>query len=218
MAQAFTGSGQIQAIVSAEIAEFESHYRAAPEMPAELALRPRFNPELNGDWFQAVMGIVNSVTMLAIVLTGAALIREREHGSIEHLLVMPVKRVEIILNIPLQGSMLLFVIATALHLFATTSLEIFMSTVAGSMPQFGILLMLGALQVLSGVRTPRDSMPELVQTIMLAAPNTHYVILSQSVLFRGAGLDVVWSQLKALLVIGITLFAFSLRHFRQFLK
>ena len=61
-------------------------------------------------------------------------------------------------------------------------------------------------------------MPELVQTLMLAAPNTHYVILSQSVLFRGAGLGVVWPQLVALLVIGGLLFVFSLGHFRRFLK
>ncbi len=245
MAQAFGGSGQVQQIVAAEIAEFESRYRATATMPADLVLRPRFNPELNGGWFQAVMGIVNSVTMLSIILTGAALIREREHGTIEHLLVMPVTPVEImlskvwsmssvvllgsflsltvmvqlVLGIPLQGSMALFVLATALHLFATASLGIFMAVAAGSMPQFGILLMLVLLplQVLSGAQTPRESMPELVQTIMLAAPNTHYVILSQSVLFRGAGLDVVWPQLLALLVIGVALFSFSLRQFRRFL-
>lgn len=246
MAQAFSGAGYVQQIVGAEIAEFENRYRQVTPMPAELILRPRFNPELNGGWFQAVMGIVNSVTMLAIILTGAALIREREHGTIEHLLVMPVTPVEImvakiwsmssvvllgtflsltvmvqmVLGIPLQGSMALFMLATALHLFATASLGIFMATVAGSMPQFGILLMLVLLplQVLSGAQTPRESMPELVQTIMLAAPNTHYVILSQSVLFRGAGLGVVWPQLLALLVIGTMLFAFSLGQFRRFLR
>lgn len=246
MSQAFTGSGQVQAIVAAEIAEFESRYRAPTQMPAELVLRPRFNPELNGGWFQAVMGVVNSVTMLSIILTGAALIREREHGTIEHLLVMPVTPVEImvskiwsmsgvvlissflsltvmvqmVLDIPLQGSLALFVLATALQLFATASLGIFLATVAGSMPQFGILLMLVLLplQILSGAQTPRESMPELVQTLMLAAPNTHYVILSQSVLFRGPGLGVVWPQLVALLVIGGLLFAFSLGQFRRFLK
>lgn len=246
MTQAFAGAGHVQAIVSTEVAEFENRYRAVAEPPVDLVLRPRFNPELNGGWFQAVMGIVNSVTMLAIILTGAALIREREHGTIEHLLVMPVTPVEImvskiwsmsavvlvasflsltimvqvVLDIPLQGSMALFVLGTALHLFATASLGIFLATVAGSMPQFGILLMLVLmpLQLLSGAQTPRESMPDLVQNIMLAAPNTHYVMLSQSVLFRGAGLDVVWPQLVALLVIGAALFWFSLQQFRRFLR
>jgi ABC-2 type transport system permease protein len=101
-----------------------------------------------------------------------------------------------------------------------TCLGIFLATVAGSMPQFGLLLMmvLLPLQVLSGGVTPRESMPLAIQIIMSAAPNTHFVMLAQAVLFRGAGLDVVWPQLAALLVISALLFAFSLRRFRQFLK
>lgn len=246
MAQAFSGSGYVQQIVSAEIAEFQDRYRANEVSPADLVLRPRFNPELNGGWFEAVMGISNSVTMLGLILAGAALIREREHGTIEHLLVMPVTPVEImvsklwsmslvillgtafalvvmcqwVLGIPLQGSLLLFMAGTGLHVFATASLGIFLATLAGSMPQFGMLmiLVLLPLQVLSGAQTPRESMPEIVQWIMLAAPNTHHVILSQSILFRGAGLAVVWPQMVALLVLGIVLFAVSLGKFRGFLK
>lgn len=88
------------------------------------------------------------------------------------------------------------------------------------MPQFGLLLMLILLplQVLSGATTPRESMPEIIQTIMLAAPNTHFVILAQSILFRGAGLGVVWPQFLALFVIGSVLFLFALRRFRAFLR
>ncbi len=246
MAQAFSGAGYVQQIVSAEIAEFHDRYRTDDPTSAELVLRPRFNPELNGGWFQAVMGISNSVTMLALILAGAALIREREHGTIEHLLVMPVTPLEImlskiwstslvillgtafalvvmcqwVLGIPLQGSLPLFMAGTALHVFATASLGIFLATLAGSMPQFGMLmiLVLLPLQVLSGAQTPRESMPEIVQWIMLAAPNTHHVILSQSILFSGAGLAVVWPQMVALLLLGIALFVFSLGKFRGFLK
>jgi ABC-2 type transport system permease protein len=88
------------------------------------------------------------------------------------------------------------------------------------MPQFGLLLMLVLLplQVLSGGTTPRESMPEIIQNIMLAAPNTHFVMLAQSVLFRGAGLSVVWPQLLAMIVIGSVLFFFALRRFRDFLR
>jgi ABC-2 type transport system permease protein len=88
------------------------------------------------------------------------------------------------------------------------------------MPQFGLLLMLALLplQVLSGTLTPRESMPELIRYVMLAAPNTHFVMMAQSILFRGAGLDVVWPQFAALFAIGAILFMFSLRRFRQFLK
>jgi ABC-2 type transport system permease protein len=124
-----------------------------------------------------------------------------------------------LLQIPLQGSLILFVGGAVLLLFATTSLGIFLATAAGSMPQFGLLLILVLLplQILSGGQTPRQSMPDIIQNIMLAAPNTHFVMLAQAVLFRGAGVEVVWPQLLLLLVIGAVLFALSLRRFRAFL-
>lgn len=121
---------------------------------------------------------------------------------------------------PIGGSVPLFLFGTALHLFAMTSVRIFLATVGGTMPQFGLLLMLVLmpLQMLSGATTPRESMPEIIQNIMLAAPNTHFVILAQAVLFRGAGLAVVWPQLAALPAIGAIPFWYSLRRFRQFLR
>ncbi|HBK16114.1 MAG TPA: hypothetical protein DDZ54_10925, partial [Erythrobacter sp.] len=81
MSQAFTGSGYIQTIVSDEVRAFAQRYREVPELPVDLALRMRFNPQLNKSWFGAIMQVINNVTMLSIVLTGAALIREREHGT-----------------------------------------------------------------------------------------------------------------------------------------
>lgn len=246
MSQAFNGGAYIQSIVSSEVSEYLNRYRGSASVPVDLALRARFNQELNKGWFGAINNVISSITMLSIVLTGAALIREREHGTIEHLLVMPVTPVEImiskiwsmglvvliasavsiifvvqgVLNVPVQGSITLFLTGAALQLFATTCMGIFLATVAGSMPQFGLLLMLVLLplQVLSGGVTPRESMPVIIQDLMLAAPNTHFVILAQAVLFRGAGLDVVWPQLLALIVIGSVLFVFALRRFRSFLR
>ncbi len=243
MSQAFTGSGYIQTILNEEVRAFVQRYRTIPTLPVDINLRARFNPELNKSWFATVMGVINNVTMLAIVLTGAALIREREHGTVEHLLVMPVTPLEIMLSkvwsmglvvltasalslvfvvkgwlgVPLQGSFALFLVGTALHLFATTAMGIFLGTVARSMPQFGLLLMLVLLplQMLSGASTPRESMPELVQYIMLAAPNTHYVQIAQAILFRDAGFEVVWPQFVFLVLIGATLFGFTLARFRK---
>jgi ABC-2 type transport system permease protein len=85
------------------------------------------------------------------------------------------------------------------------------------MPQFGLLMMLVLLplQILSGSATPRESMPDAVQWIMLAAPNTHFVILAQAILYRGAGLAVVWPQLISLALIGSLLFSLSLARFRK---
>ena len=95
MNQGFTGSGYVQTIVSQEVQAFTKRYRSQTIPPVDLALRVRFNPELNKSWFGAVRKVIDMVTMLSIVLTGTALIREREHGTIEHLLVMPVTPLEI---------------------------------------------------------------------------------------------------------------------------
>ncbi len=246
MSQAFTGSSYIQQIITDEINEFVKRYRKPTELPVDLAVRMRFNPNLTQAWFGSLMEIINNVTMLSIILTGAALIREREHGTIEHLLVMPVTPTEImlaklwsmglvvlvsaalsvtfvvrgLLQVPVEGSVALFLAGVALHLFATTSMGIFMATLARSMPQFGMLLVLVLLplQMLSGGTTPRESMPDFVQNIMLAAPTTHFVELGQAILFRGAGLSVVWQPFLALALIGSVLFAFSLTRFRKTLS
>jgi len=121
---------------------------------------------------------------------------------------------------PLQGSVPLFVAGTAVHLYATTAMGIFLGTMARSMPQLGLLLMLILLplQMLSGATTPRESMPQFVQDIMLLAPNTHFVMLAQGILYRGAGFDVVWPQFAALAVIGTALFLLSLAYFRKMLE
>ena len=243
MTQAFTGSGYIQQMVMGEVNEFVRRYRGSIATPVELSMRACFNPNLDHFWFGALIELINNVTMLAIILTGAALIREREHGTIEHLLVMPVTPTEIMLSkiwamglvvlaavtislifvvqgalhIPVAGSMLLFLGGAALHIFAVTSLGIFMATLARSMPQFGMLtvLVLLPLQLLSGGSTPRESMTELVQIVMLAAPTTHFVSIGQAILFRGAGLNVVWPQFLALTGIGVIFFAISLNRFRK---
>ncbi len=243
MSQAFTGSGYIQQIVAGEVGEFVQRHRSAAQLPVDLNVRMRFNPNLEQAWFGSLMKIINNVTMLSIILTGAALIREREHGTIEHLLVMPVTPGEIMLakvwsmglvvllaalvalkfvvqgalQVPVQGSMALFMLVAMLHLFATTSMGIFLATLARSMPQFGMLLVLVLipLQLLSGGMTPRESMPQLVQGIMQAAPTTHFVSAAQAILYRGAGLDVVWPQMLAILLIGSLLFAAALTRFRK---
>jgi len=243
MSQAFTGSGHVQQIVLGEVNEFVQRYRSNAALPVDLALRVRFNPALTRAWFGSVMEIINMVTMLSIILAGAAVIRERERGTIEHLLVMPVTPGEIMLGkiwsmglvvflatafslhfvvqgalrVPIEGSVALFLTITALHIFVATAMGIFMATLARSMPQFGLLMMLVLLpmQMLSGGTTPRESMPVLAQNIMQVAPTTHFVAASQAILYRGAGFDVVWPQILALAIIGAVFFVAALAHFRK---
>ncbi|ETT03441.1 ABC transporter permease [Providencia sp. PROV188] len=243
MSQAFLGNSYIQNITLGEVNEFLAKYRSQGRLPVDLEVRMRFNPNLTQSWFGSVMAIINNITMLSIVLTGAALIREREHGTVEHLMVMPLTPFEImmskiwsmglvvliasavslllvvktLLQVPIEGSILLFMCGVALSLFATTSIGIFMGTIARSMPQFGLLmiLVLLPLNMLSGGMTARESMPQLVQDIMLTMPTTHFVSLAQAILYRGAGFEIVWPQFVILVVIGSVFFSFALMRFRK---
>jgi ABC-2 type transport system permease protein len=189
------------------------------------------------------MGIINNVTMLAIILAGAALVREREHGTMEHLLVMPLSPFEIamskiwangfvilvavavslylvvrmLLNVPISGSIPLFLFGAMLYLFFATAIGLFLGTVARSMPQLGLIYMLVALpmNLLSGGATPLESMPPFLATAMQASPSTHFVSFAQSILYRGAGLDVVWPQFLAVAGIGALFLFLSLLRFRS---
>lgn len=243
MSQAFIGSGYIQNIVLGETYRFLARQDVETALPIALVTRVKFNPNLTGLWFGGPMEIMEFVTMLSIILTGAALIREREHGTVEHLLVMPLTPFEImaakvwsnglvvlvaaylslqlvvrwLLEVPIEGSIALFMVGTALYLFSTTALGIFLATLARSMPQLGLLVILTVLplHILSGAVTPRESMPAAVQWIMQLAPTTHFVALNQAILYRGAGIDVVWKHLLAIVAIGIVFFSVALARFRS---
>lgn len=243
MSQAFIGSGYIENIVRGEIREFTRGCGVDTLLPIQLAMHVKFNPNLNSTWFGSVMELINNVTMLGIILTGAALLREREHGTIEHLLVMPLTPFEImsakiwanglvvlsaaalslllvvqgLLRVPIAGAVPLFLIGAALHLFSTTSMGVFFGTLARSMPQLGLMMILVILplQMLSGGSTPYESMPLIVQLIMQAAPTTHFVSIAQAILYRGAGWGVVWPHFVAVAAIGAIFFLIALLRFRR---
>ncbi|MCK0162684.1 ABC transporter permease [Marinobacter sp. S6332] len=246
MTQAFIGSRYIEQMVTMEVAEFLRRDSASAALPINLVVHASFNPNLEGTWFGGVMELITMITMISIILSGAALIREREHGTVEHLMVMPIRPFEImaakvwanglivmlaaifsvmvivqqVLGVPIQGSLLLFFFGALIHLFSTTAIGILIGTVARTMPQFGLLLILTIipLQLLSGGITPRESMPDLVQNIMLAAPTTHFVSMAQAILYRGAGLEVIWPQMLALAGIGVVFFSAALALFRRHLS
>lgn len=242
MTLAGNGAAYIQGIINRELATFASRSDAASPPEVRLSMRTKFNPNLDSSWFMAVMQVVSNVTMLSLILSGAAVIRERERGTIEHLLVMPVTPGEImlakiwanglaiafavivslylvvqgILAVQITGSIGLFVFGSGLFLYAMTALGIVLSTIAKSMPQFGLLAIpfFIVMNMLSGGTSPLDGMPRTLQVLMQGAPSTHYTSFAQAVLFRGAGLDVVWPQLLAMAAIGSILFSIALLRFR----
>lgn len=245
MSQAGLGASHIQASLNQEVAEFlRGRTRASPS-PPPLELRAAFNQSLKGTWYTGVVKLVDMTTMLAILLAGAAIVREREHGTLEHLLVMPVRPVEImlakilangavilalaalslrfvlegLLGFESAGSVWLFLLGVACYLFFAGSFGIFLGTVSRSMQQMALLfiLVVTPMNLLSGGRTPLESMPIWLQSIMQLSPSTHYVSLAQAILFRGADFSIVWPHFVGTLAIGSGFFAYSLFRFRRFL-
>jgi len=244
MAKAGNGAVYLQTIISQEIAKFQAGREGATTQPANVVIRAKFNPDMYAYWFSSVMQIVNNITMLAVILTGAALIREREQGTVEHLLVMPVVPpeimlskiianglviliaaglslalvVQLLLKVPIAGSLTLFLAGATLYAMTVAALGILLGTIATTMGQFALLAapVLLVMQLLSGGATPMESMPVWLQYVMrVISPTPHFVAFSQAVLYRGADLSIVWPELVAMAVIGSIYFAFALSRFRR---
>jgi ABC-2 type transport system permease protein len=246
MTQAGNGATYLQNIIAQEALSYAGRQEGSMALPINLIVRTRFNPNLRTEWFNSIMAVINNITLLAVVLTGAALLREREHGTVEHLLVMPVRPPEImiakiwanglvvvsaaaaslwlvvhqIIGVPLAGSVLLFVAGTILYQVSVGALGILLATFTASMGQFGLLLIpvVTVLDLLSGSTTPMESIPSWLQHVMQFAPTTHFVAFAQAVLYRAAGLDIVWPQLIALAGFTIVFFGVSLIRFRTAIR
>ncbi len=241
--QAAQGAAYIRSVFEREAQSVVGRDRAQATEPITVITRAKFNPNLQAQWFMGIMQFINVITILSIVLTGAALMRERERGTVEHLLVLPVTPFEImaakvwanglmitaaatlslkfviqaVLDIPIAGSISLFVFGTIIYLFSGTSLGIFLATLARSMPQFGLLAfpVFMVMILLSGGLTPIESMPWWLQKFMHLSPSTHFVSFAQAILFRGAGLDIVWSELLTIAGTGAAFFIIALARFRK---
>jgi len=246
MTQAGIGSQYIQKIISQELQNFLLKTQETQSTNLEIITRFKYNPNLTSSWFGSINEVINNIIMLSILLSGASLIREREHGTIEHLLVMPLNAVEImlskilavtlvvllsvvfslffmvegVLQIPIEGSIVLFLFTTFLLLFSTTAIGIFMGTIAKNMPQLGMIFILTILplMMLSGSLTPFESMPDTIQHIMKLMPSSYFVDVSKAILFKGAELAIIWKELVAIFCIGVVFFLFALYMFRRSLS
>lgn len=243
MEQAGIGAGYITNILSAEISRFAIASELAEPPPVDLILRSAFNPNRDTVRFAGIVALIGQIMWLTTILTGAAMIREREHGTIEHLLAMPLAPFDIAvakiwanaavvlvaaglsltfvmqgsLGISIAGSKMLFMIGTALFLFTATALGVFLATLARSMAQFALLVMLTILPMLmlSGGETPVEGQPPWLQTGTLILPSRHYMSASQAIVFKGAGLETVWPEFLWMALLGAALLATSLLLFRR---
>ncbi|MCU0707817.1 MAG: ABC transporter permease [Pirellula sp.] len=243
MQQAGIGANYIKNILNDRISNFMSRQDKTNEQPIQLVVRKMFNPNGTSSWFTSVVAIINQISLLTVVLTGAAVIREREHGTLEHLLVMPLNAFEIALakvwsnglvillattlslyavvyqalQVPIAGSVPLWLFGVVLYLFFATALGIFLGTISRSMAQFALLIILVivVLQLLSGGNTPVESQPDWLQYFTYLLPSRHFVSFSQIIIYRGGGLSAVWQHFLVVASVGIGFFAYSLQLFRK---
>lgn len=241
--QAGLGAGYIQSIATAEVNRFVARIDADTEYPVDVVVRRAFNPNGTASWFTSIVALLDQLSMLTIVLVGAALLREREHGTIEHLLVMPLTPFQIamakvwangliilvvftgsilivvqdLLSVPIAGSIWLLLAGTTVYLFAAAAIGMFLGTIARSMAQFALLMLMTIIpmMMLSGGISPIESQPPMVQPVTWFLPSRHYMAFSQAVIFRGAGLDIVWPQFVTVAGLGLAFFAASLALFRR---
>src|SRR6516164_9324887 len=226
VAHAAVGTAYIHEIIMRETASFLKQRDATATVPINPVIRALFNQNLDAIRFTGSMGVINNLTILAIVLVGAAVMRERERGTIEHLLVMPVRASEIVaakiwanglvillaaafslhvivhflLGVPVIGSVELFLAGAAVYLFALSSIPVFV-----------------IMFLLSGSFTPFESMPALLQDVMYISPSTHFVRFGQAALYRGAGIGVVWPDLAIMAGLGGVFIGVALSRFRAML-
>jgi len=241
--QAGLGAGYINEILTRRIGQITRGADEADRLPVTIVTRRAFNSNGTQRWFAAIVALLDQLSMLTIILTGAALLREREHGTIEHLLVMPLTPFQIvmakvwanclviliafalsmffvvqgILDVPVAGSRWLLLAGTTTYLFAAAAIGIFLGTIARTMAQFALPMMLTIMPIvmLSGGMSPIESQPEIIQPITWLLPSRHYMSFAQAVVFRGAGLDIVWPQFLTVALLGGIFFAASVALFRR---
>ncbi|MEO1470123.1 MAG: ABC transporter permease [Pseudomonadota bacterium] len=243
MEQAGIGATYIASILGREIRRFAVDADLARPEPVALVVHSAFNPNRDTVQFAAIVSLIGQIMWLTTILTGAAMIREREHGTIEHLLAMPLTPFDIaaakiwanaavvmaaavlslvvvlegMLDVTIAGSRALFIASLALYLFSATALGVFLATLARSMAQFALLVMLTILPMLmlSGGETPVEGQPDWLQVATLLLPSRHFMASSQAIVHKGAGLDVVWPEILSIAVLGTLLLALSLLLFRR---
>lgn len=247
MTQAGVGSGYIAQIFSREIQEFMGvKQQISQAMPARAVVNLQYNPNNDSSWFMGAAMAGNNIMLITLVLVGAAVIREREHGTMEHLLVMPVTATEIVaakilanglvvsaaavlsmkfvvggaIGAHLAGSLALYALGVVLFMFSVASLSVMLATLAPTMPQYSLLMVPTYIvfMMFSGSTSPRANMPEMAQRVSEYWPSTQFAHFAQSVMFRGAGLETVWVQLLALSVAGAVFLGLALVRFRKMLE
>jgi ABC-type multidrug transport system, permease component len=202
-----------------------------------------YNPNQTDSWFMSVSEMLTVITILSIMLTAAAAVREKERGTIEQLLVSPLTPMQILLpkvismtmvillgtavsillilepvfHIPIKGSLTLFFMVTALYTFTTSGLGLFIATLSRNLAQVAMLTILIIMPMifLSGAWTPPEAMPAGLRQAMYLSPLYYYIEMSYGILLKGTGINILWDSLLGITLLGIIVFSFGVWRFRR---
>ena len=207
------------------------------------AHRVWFNPNQDEAWYQSISFVLRMITIFGVLLPAAALVREKERGTVEQLLVSPLSPFQImwskvlamstviliatglavygvlhpVFQVPMKGSAGLFFLLTGLHLFTTAGFGLVAATLAKNQAQVAMmtLFVVGPMLLLSGINSPYESMPGWVQTMMSLSPLRYYIDIAYGVMLKGAGVDLLWKPAGAMFLLGGGLFGFGMWQFRR---
>lgn len=239
-------TARIAALFGADWAERSMHRAAAPppRLPQVNAeLRYGANETLDERWFNTISELLTMLTIAAIVLPAAALVREKERGTIEQLLVAPLTPLQVVLSkvlamalvmlagslvavlgvmhaglgVPVRGSALFFFAVVALYAMACAGVGIVASGFARTSGQMGLIVVLVVVPIvmLSGTWNMVESMPAWLRGAVELSPLRHFVVLAYGILLRGAGLAQLWLPLLEMAGLGALLFAIGVLRFRR---
>jgi ABC-2 type transport system permease protein len=226
------------------VAQFGEARRTAGVPPGGVELRERawFNPELVSRNYNVPAVVGTLLMLICLILTGLAVVRERELGTLEQLMVSPLRPGELIagktipfaliglfdlilvttlallwFHVPFRGSFLLLAAASLLYILAALGMGLLISTISATQQEAymaSILLFMPSI-LLSGFMFPVASMPVFFQWITLANPVRHYIVIVRSIFLKGAGLEALWPHFVALLLIGASVLVIAATRFRK---
>jgi ABC-2 type transport system permease protein len=228
---------------SLEILEYDLYKRNYSIPMTEEKLRVLFNPNVLSTWFMSLLELFNMITMTSLLITAAALIREKEYGTIEQLLITPVKSWEVFLakiiptiivisilslislfimvkgvfGVPVRGNIFLFFTVTCIYVFSMASIGIAIATMVNNLPQamMVIIAILVPMLMISGAWSPPEAMHPVIKYISLLSPMRYFLDFGYGVLLKGNNLEYVWKDILGIILIGILLLIFSALRFRQ---
>ena len=204
--------------------------------------RPWYNADLNGRWF-FIPGVVGSLTLVVVVsLTASAIVREREIGTLEQIMVTPIRPIEYILGktvpffiiglaevalvalfgtvwfqIPFVGNPLVLLLGTCLFLLSTLALGLLISTLSKTQQQAfaSNFFILNPMFTLSGFSFPIASMPEPLQWLTYLDPLRYYLVVIRATFLKGVALDALWPDMLGMAALGVGLLTVSILRFRK---